>query len=328
MNTFTYAHPKSVDEALALLSANPGEAEVLAGGTDLVNAMKDGIASPQRVVSLKDVAELRGVQADGQSVRIGAMTRLNEITRHDAIKQQFPALADAASSIKSTQLRNMATVGGNLCQRPRSWYYRLGYGLLEENEGTKLAQDGDNRYHAIFGGGPAYYVHPSSLAPVYIALDAVVTLRGPNGQTRDVPVAEFFRMPTQDNPQCTVLAPNEIVSQVTIPAKGLKNAHYGIKQRQCVDWPLVEAAVAFALEGDTARNAKVVLGHVAPTPWAAQKAAQALEGKVVNAETAAQAGEAAADGASPLSRNAYKVQLVKVAVKRAALAAAGKPVEA
>ncbi|MDX9976014.1 MAG: xanthine dehydrogenase family protein subunit M [FCB group bacterium] len=328
MNAFEYANPKTLDEAVALLGANAGDAECLAGGSDLVNAMKDGVASPKRVVNLKNIADLRAIQSDDKGLRIGATATLADILNNEAVKQAYPSLTHAISQIKSPQVRNVATLGGNLCQRPRCWYYRLGYGILGQQEGKSLVMEGDNRFHAIFGGGPAYFVHPSSTAPVLISLDAVATLRGPNGASRDVPLAEFYRIPQQNGERETVVQPNEILTCVTIPPKGLKNGHYAIKQRECVDWPLVEAAVACTFEGDTARNVKVVLGHVAPMPWVAAKAAQALEGQPINEETAARAGEAAADGATPLSKNGYKVQLVKTAVKRAALAAAGKPVEA
>jgi xanthine dehydrogenase YagS FAD-binding subunit len=328
MNAFQYASPKTLDEAVALLGANAGDAECLAGGSDLVNAMKDGVASPKRVVNLKGIEALRGITADDKGLRIGATATLMDIVGNDAVKQSYPAVTDAILHIRSPQVRNVATLGGNLCQRPRCWYYRLGYGLLAQKDGKSLVQEGDNRFHAIFGGGPAYFVHPSSLAPVLISLDALATVLGPNGARRDLPLADFYRIPQQEGERETVLKPNEILTAVTIPAKGLKNGHYAVKQRECVDWPLVEAAVACTLDGDTARNVKVVLGHVAPTPWVAAKAAQALEGQAITPETAARAGEAAVDGAQPLSKNGYKVQLVKVAVKRAALAAAGKPMEA
>jgi xanthine dehydrogenase YagS FAD-binding subunit len=327
MNAFQYASPTNLDEAVALLAPEPGAVEILAGGTDLLNAMKDGVQTPVKVVSLRNIADLRGIQADGNQARIGAMTTLSELIAHPALNEHFPALVTAARNIHSPQLRAMATLGGNLCQRPRCWYYRSGYGLLGQLDGKPLAPDGDNRYHAIFGGGPAYYVHPSSLAPALVALDAVATVRGANGQSRDVPLGEFYKVPQNENERETVLAPNELVTHVTVPVKGLKSATYEVKHRQCVEWPLAEAVVAFTLDGNTARDVRVVLGHVAPKPWPATKAAEALEGQAITPETAAKAGEAAADGASPLSQNAYKVQLVKVAVKRAALAAAGQPQE-
>jgi xanthine dehydrogenase YagS FAD-binding subunit len=289
--------------------------------------MKDGVAAPAKLVSLKDVPELKGIEVAGDRVRIGAMCNLADLIGNDAIQQHFPAVVTAAKDIKSPQVRNMGTVGGNLCQRPRCWYYRNGMGLLPEHNGEPLVPQGDNRYHAIFGTGPAYFVHPSSLAPAFMALDATVAIRGADGQSREVSLAEFFRAPQNENERETVLQPNELLTHVTVPIKGLKNATYEVKHRQCVDWPLAEAVVAFTLDGNTAKDVRVVLGHVAPTPWKAPKAAQALEGQEVNDASAAKAGEAAADGANPLSNNAYKVQLVKVAVKRAALAAAGKPVE-
>lgn len=325
MNTFQYARPKTIDEVLALLGAGDAETALLAGGTDLVNAMKEGVAVPARVISLRDVAELRGIEVSGDSVRIGAMASLEEISRHDAVKQHFPALAEAAGGIKSAQLRNAATLGGNLCQRPYSWFYRQGIAAVN---GEAVAPRSDNRYEAIFDNNAVYHVHPSSLAPVLIALGAGCIVHGPGGEPGERAVADLFRSPSGPDDHGLALEPGEIVTGVRIPLGGVKNAHYSVKARQCLDWPLVEAAVAFSLEGNSARNVRVVLGQVAPVPWVADAAAQALEGKDITEETAAQAGEAAAQGASPLSRNGYKVQLVKTAVKRAVLAAAGKPVEA
>lgn len=327
MRPFAYAGPQTLDDALRSLSSTWGEAEILAGGTDLVNAMKDELVTPRRVVGLRGIPELRGIAVESDHVHIGAMTTLAELLRHDQLAAQFPALVKAASDIRSPQLRAMATLGGNLCQRPRCWYYRLGYGLLGRDEGKALAPDGDNRYHAVFGNaGPAYYVHPSSLAPALIALDGVATIRGADGRSRDVALAEFYRIPQDESEHENVLKPDDILTQVTVPLQGLKSATYEVKNRQCADWPLAEAVVAFRMDGDAARDVRVVLGHVAPVPWPAPKAAQALEGQAITDEAAAKAGEAAADGATPLSMNAYKVQLVKTAVKRAALAAAGRPV--
>jgi xanthine dehydrogenase YagS FAD-binding subunit len=218
----------------------------------------------------------------------------------------------------------MGTVGGDLCQRPRCWYFRNGYGLLAMKDGKSLVPGGENKYHAIFGGGPAYFVSPSSLGPALVALGAKFTIQGPSGK-RTVDAAKFFIAPTDENTRETDLKPNEILTEIIVPAAaGTKNATYEIREREAIDWPLAAASVALKMSGAKVSSAKVVLGHVAPTPWESAKAEEFLGGKTIDESTAEEAGKMAVDGAQPLSQNAYKVQLAKVAVKRALLAAAGK----
>ncbi len=321
MKAFDYAAPKTVKEAAGMLAGSWGETEVLAGGTDLVTSLKQGIVSPSRVISLKNVEGLRGISEASGALAIGAMTTLSELVANDAVKKHFPALVTAAKGVNGPQIMNLGTVGGDLVQRPRCWYYRMGFGLLGTENGQALIPNGDNRYHAIFGNsGPAYFVHPSSLAPALIALDATITAEGPSG-SREIEAAEFFVTPKSDADRETVLKPNEIITSVSVPLSGKKNGVYEVRQRRGLDWPMVAAAVAYTDEGGTAKNVRVVLGHVAPTPWPSDTASKALEGQSVSESAAAKAGDAAAQGATPLSRNGYKVQQVKVAVKRAILAA-------
>jgi xanthine dehydrogenase YagS FAD-binding subunit len=216
----------------------------------------------------------------------------------------------------------VGTVGGDLCQRPRCWYFRNGLGLLATQDGASLAKEGDNRYHAIFGNdGPAIFVSASSLGPALIALDASITVIGPKGKTRKIPAMDFFQTPKSENDRETALKPNEILTSISVPVRGLKNATYEVRHRHGLDWPYVTASVAFQAKGDAANGAKVVLGHVAPVPWPARDASQTLSGKV-DAALAARCGDAATQGAKALSRNGYKIQMVKAAVKRAVLAAA------
>lgn len=320
MKPFAYAAPGDIAGVSALLGDAWGEAEIYAGGTDLVTCLKQGLTAPERVVSLRNIDELKGIAESGGALRIGAMTTLLELAGDKAVIEHFPALVQAAHGIGSTQMIAFGTVGGDLCQRPRCWYYRNGQGLFGTEDGKELIPIGDNRYHAIFGnGGKAKFVNPSSLGPALIALGASVEIAGPDGE-RSVPAAEFFKTPESETDRETVLSPKEIVVAVTIPMAGLKNATYEVRHRHGLDWPYVAAAVAYKLDGETISDARVVLGHVAPTPWSAPDAAKALTG--LGAIDAAAA--AAANGATPLSQNAYKVRLVKTAVKRAALAAAGK----
>ena len=324
MKSFEYTTPGTLEEATALLADTWGKIEVLAGGTDLVTALKQQITSPQRVVSLKNISALKGIKTEGKTVRVGSMTTLRDFANDKTIKEQFSSLVTAVEGIGSPQIINAGTVGGDLCQRPRCWYYRLGYGLLGKDSGNALVPEGDNRYHAIFGtDGPALFVSASSLGPGLIALGASVEVVGPKGKKRTIQAADFFRAPKTDAERETALRPNEILTEIQIPIRGLKNATYEVRHRHGLDWPYVTASVAFQVQGGAASDARVVLGHVASTPWLAAKAGQSLNGAKVDAMIAARCGAAATDGAKPLSGNAYKLQLVKTAVKRAVQAAAG-----
>jgi xanthine dehydrogenase YagS FAD-binding subunit len=318
MKAFGYSNPTTLNGALAALGGSFDEAQVLAGGTDLISSMKDLLTSPQRVVNIKNIAELGGIARTAAGVRIGATVTLDELASHAVIRAEFPALREAALGVTSPQIRNMGTVGGDLCQRPRCWYFRNGFGLLAMKDGRSLVPEGQNRYHAIFGGGPAYFVSASSFGPALVALNAKFKLVSASG-ARTVDAAQFFLSPRAEGQREVDLKPGEILTEVVIPAARTKNATYEIRQREVLDWPLAAASVALAMEGGRIKSAKVVLGHVAPTPWVAEKAGAALAGKTLSEAVAAAAGEAAAEGAQPLSQNGYKVQLVKVAVKRALL---------
>ncbi len=322
MQTFEYASPTSVKEAVQLLTNASGGAEPLAGGTDLISAMKDGIVTPARLVSLQHVEALRGIKFSfGSGLRLGAMVTFEELLDSADVKQNYPALIPAAEGVSSPQIRSLGTVGGDLCQRPRCWYYRAGFGLLATYNGKPLVPDGDNRYHAILGNsGPAYFVNPSSLAPILIALGATVRVEG-EGQ-REVNLEQFFVTPTNDNQNLFALKPHEVVTEIQVPPPNeAKMAVYEVRQKTALDWPLAAAAVVLKMDGDTVKSARVVLGHVAPVPWPSPEAEQALAGKTFSEDLVDEAGKAAIAKATPLSKNAYKVQLTRVAVKRALLRA-------
>ena len=327
MNSFQYASPTDLDAAIGLLDSKPGEVEILAGGTDLVTSLKQGLTSPKRLVSLKAIPSLKGIgksQNKGmEAITIGAMTPLSDILEHADIRKDYPSVVQAIEGIGSPQIINMGTIGGDLCQRPRCWYYRQGFGLLGQLDGKSLIPDGDNRYHAIFGNdGPAYFVSASVLGPPLVALGAILEIAAAGSKTRQIPVADLFRIPRAAGEREITLAPNEVLTQIYVPAQARQNATYEVRQRQGLDWPLVTASVSLSPKG-TSGKAEIVLGHVAPTPWRVPKAAALLDGKTPDKELAAKAADAAAEGAKPLSDNAYKVRLVKTAVKRAILAAAG-----
>lgn len=325
MRPFEYVSPNSRSQAISLLGATWGNTAVLAGGTDLLALMKDDVVAPKRLVNIKDVADLRGISSTAQGLRIGALTNLGELADDDNVKKNYPALSEALLEAASPQIRNMASIGGNLCQRPRCWYFRNGLGLLPKDEGGKeLVAAGENRYHAVLGNqGPAKFVSPSTVVPILIAYGAKIHLEGPKGK-RELPLEKFFVIPKTESEREHDLRANEIVTELVIPpASDLKAAHYEVRQKEAFDWPLAVAAVTLKMHGSNVQSSRVVLGYVAPVPWPSAEAQQSLSGKPINKETAQKAADAALAKATPLSHNAYKVKLAKVAVARAILKAAG-----
>jgi xanthine dehydrogenase YagS FAD-binding subunit len=337
MKNFTYHQPTTIAATLPLLDAEWGKTELLAGGTDLLDRQKEYVSQPEKVVSLtgingpfREISSMPGAAGGPPEVTIGAGVKLISLAE-SSLLGAYPALASAAAQIAGPQIRNMGTLGGSLCQRNRCWFFRDEHVKCLLKGGRKCyAQDGENEFHAIFTQGHAcVIVNPSTLAPPLIALSAIAEIMGPKGK-REVAVEKMYQAPVKDTQREHTLAPNEVLVAVRIapkvPAGGaLHNASYEVKQRQTCEWPLIQASVAFHTErgGKVAKGVRVVLGHVAPTPLLSESAARALEGKEVTEAVASAAGEAACEGAKPLSGNAYKVQLLKVAVKRAALLAAG-----
>jgi xanthine dehydrogenase YagS FAD-binding subunit len=329
MKNFTYYQPTTIQMALPLLGDQWGKTELLAGGTDLLDLQKEYVAQPEKVVSLNGLGggfkEIQETDTNPPTIYIGAGVKLADIAAHPGLRKLCTALATAAGMIAGPQIRNMGTLGGSLCQRNRCWYFRDEHVNCLLKGGRKCyAQEGENQYHAIFTQGhPCVIVHPSTLAPPLIALGAVAEAVGPKGK-REIPVEKLFQAPVKETQREHVLAANEILTRVTVrPGNGVTSASYEIKQRETNEWPVVQAVVALKLDGGKATGVRVALGHVAPTPLLSEGAAKALEGKEVTEATATAAGEAAVEGARPLSQNEYKVQQLKVAVKRAALLAAG-----
>ena len=328
MKNFAYYRPSTAEEAVGLLDNMWGSSELLAGGTDLHDLQKEYVAQPEKVVSLNGLGkEFRQITRDKEAVTIGAGVTLAEIAASKDLAA-FPALTSAAGIIGGPQIRNMGTLGGNLCQRNRCWYFRDEHVQCLLKGGRKCyATEGENRYHAIFTTGhPCVIVNPSTLAPVLMAFGAGAEVLGPKGK-RTVSVGKLFQAPKSAEQREHTLAPNEVLLSVKIPVvfEGLANASYEVRHKQSYDWPLVQAVAGFQLNPETkaAQGVRIVLGHVAPTPLVAKEAATSLEGRKVTEESAAAAGKAATEGASTLSQNAYKLKLVEVAVKRAILTAAG-----
>jgi xanthine dehydrogenase YagS FAD-binding subunit len=323
MKAFEYAAPTTVEEAVKLLGAQGATA--LSGGTDLLGRMKDYVSSPARVVYLKDIKELAGISADSKSsgLTIGAGTRLTDIVANAEVRTAYPALWQATVEVGSPQIRNMATLGGNLLQRPRCWYFRGGHGLFGMKDGKSLVRSGDNRFHAIFmTDGDALFVNPSSLAVALCALDAQASITGPKGP-RSVKVEELYRVPKHETDSEIAVESGEVLTKVTIPAAKGKNASYEARHKQAQDWPIVLASANIMLDGDVVSSARIFIHGVAPVPYRSTAAENTITGKRVSLETATLAGEAAVAGAAPLSMNAYKVPLTKSVVKRALLGAVG-----
>jgi xanthine dehydrogenase YagS FAD-binding subunit len=317
MVRFELAKPKTTAEARELLAEKRGSV-FKAGGIDLLDHLKEHLIEPARVVDLRSVQGLGEivVSADG-GVQIGATVTLAKVASHGTIRKTHPALAEACGSAASPQIRNVATIGGNVLQRTRCWYYRLeSYRCLKKGGDTCFAIAGENRYHVIFGGGPVYAPHPSSAAVALVAHRASFLLEGESG-TRTVPAEEFFVRPDPDPTRDNVLKPEEILRTIALPpAAAWTSAFAEVRERAGFDWALVSVAVALRVEGGVVAEARVVLGQVATIPWRSTAAEQALVGKPLSAGSAEAAGRAAVKGAEPMSDNAYKVELTATLVRR------------
>jgi xanthine dehydrogenase YagS FAD-binding subunit len=326
LKAFAYVNPTSERDAVIALRVENGTAAPLAGGMDLITRMKNYIQSPDRVVNVKNALDRTISTTPDGGMRLGAAVKIVDLAEHPQVGRLYPAIVAAAGEVGTPQIRNAGTVGGNLNQRPRCWYYTNEEFVCYKKGGNRcFSPAGENQYHAIFGNdGPSHIVHPSSLAVPFVAYGARFRVVGPNGE-RTVNAAEYFTMPTLQNVQKeNVLADDELLTHVILPAPGnVRHGHYEVRYKQSHDWPLAFATVVLALNGNTIRSARVVLGAVAPVPWRSEDAERALAGRSLDADTAAAAGDAAVAAAKPLSRNGYKVQITRTAVKRAVLRAAG-----
>lgn len=328
MKAFAYVDARNEAEILAALSPQRGRTLPLAGGMDVLALMKDYILQPDALVNVKALDGAIAVTADGDT-RIGASARLADLVEHAELATLFPALTHAAEAVGTPQIRNAGTVGGNLMQRPRCWYFRNEeFDCLKKGGPTCFAVNGENQYHAIFGDAPCHIVHPSSLAVPILAYGGRMRVIGPDGE-REVPGDRFFLMPDRNMYGETVLEPNELVTHVILPPpRNVRSAHYEVKFKQSHDWPIAMASVALTTEGDIVRSARVVMGAVAPVPWRARAAEALLTGQRVTAEVASAAADAAVEEAQPMSANAYKVRIARTAVQRALRQAAGLGLDA
>ena len=325
MKGFAYVNPSSEKEAVGALGTDRTKVLPLAGGQDLLARLKDYIDQPDRIVNIKNALDATVAATPDGGLKIGAAVKITDLAENAQVAKMYPALVEAAGEVGTPQIRNQGTLGGNINQRPRCWYYRNEEFICYKKGGnTCFAPTGENQFHAIFGNGPTHIVHPSSLAVPVVAYGAKFRLVGPNGE-RIVDAADYFTMPTMQNVRMeNVLAPDELLTHVILPPPGnVKHGHYEVRFKASHDWPIAFATVILAMNGNRVGSARVVMGAVAPVPWRAQAAEQALAGKTIDERTAAQAAEAALIGARPMSQNGYKVQVAKTAVKRAILQAAG-----
>jgi len=325
MKAFSYVNPTTEKDAVAALGSEFEKTLPIGGGQDLLARLKDYITQPDRVVNVKN-ALAATVTRENNGLRLGAALKIADLAEHADVARMYPAVTAAAIEIGTPQIRNQGTVGGNLNQRPRCWYFRNEeFVCLKKGGDTCFSITGENQFHAIFGGGPSYIVHPSSLAVPFVAYGATFRVIGPNGE-RLVPAADYFTSPRVNVRVENVLAPNELLTHVILPPPGaVKSGHYEVRYKASHDWPIAFATVLLTMSGTTIQGARVVMGAVAPIPWRSQAAEQALAGRTMSEETATAAAEAAVQGARPLARNGYKIQVAKTAVKRAILRAAGLP---
>jgi xanthine dehydrogenase YagS FAD-binding subunit len=317
LKSFDYLVAEQFDAAVA--EYGKGGAALMGSGIDLLDLMKEGVEAPSTVLSIGRLNDLRYIREEIDGVHIGCLTTLADIGRNDLLKTKYAVLHHAAAEAATPQIRERATVGGNLCQRPRCWYFRnKEFNCLKKGGDTCFAVEGENRYHSIFGGGPSYIVHPSNVAPALVALDSTIVVRSADGRSETVNAADFFVLPEKSVKSENILKPGQIVSEVILPNRPSQSATIELREKQSFDWPVAMACVARFNSGW-----RVCLGAVAPIPWLSKPAMDVLGNNDVTPALAAAAGEAAVKDAEPMTENEYKVQLTKVATKRALLMAAG-----
>ncbi|MBE7557501.1 FAD binding domain-containing protein [bacterium] len=318
---FTYLEPAGLADASRL--ARQEGAMLKAGGIDLLDEMKEGLVAPEKVVRLSALKGMDRIEVKNGKLRIGALVTLATVAAHKQVREHARILAAAAGQAATPQIRNAATVGGNLCQRPRCWYYRHEDFPCRKKGGDQcFAETGENRYHAIFAAdGPCHIVHPSALGTALAALGGQILVF--DGQkSRSVAVEQFFALPSVDVTRENVLQPGEIIEAVEIPsAKGKKSAYHKQRERLAADWPLAEVAVVYEVKNGAADGVRLVLGHAAPIPWRCPTAESYLSGKKIDAGAAAEAARLAMAAAAPLAQNEYKVPLFTVLIARALMAA-------
>jgi xanthine dehydrogenase YagS FAD-binding subunit len=328
MKSFANSNARDLQHAVTLAQQTRQQGHAAAfvgGGSDLLALVKERIVGPDVLVNLKTIKGLDQVKPANDGVNIGGLITLDALSRHDLIRTRYTVLAEAAETVATPQIRNVGTLAGNVCQRPWCWYFRNGFPCYKNGGNTCFSFVGENQFHAIFGGGPSYIVHPSDTAVALLALDAKFRIAGPSGE-RILPAAEFFALPQQNPAQENVLAPDEALAEIQVPATrmGTRSTYHKIMDREAWTHAVVSAAIVLEMDKQVCRSARVVLGGVAPIPWRLPKVEQMLAGQRINEALAAKAAETALEGAKPLAKNAYKVPLTKGVVRRTLLELAAR----
>jgi xanthine dehydrogenase YagS FAD-binding subunit len=311
MPNFAYVRPKSLKEAFPHLSG--GDARIHAGGTDLLGCLRDNVFTAEKIVSISRLDELRRIDrlADG-SLRIGALATVADLADHELIRKSYPALAQAAQEVASPQLRNQGTIGGNLCQKPRCWYYRGEFHCTRKGGTRCFAMMGENQYHCVLGGRGCYIVHPSDIAPALVAFGAAIEIAAAGG-TRAIPVEAFFVLPEKSIIRETVLEPGELLTAVLLPPapQGFHSSYRKVRARGSWDFALAGVALALGFQEGKVARARIVLGGAAPVPWRCVDSEKVITGQPLSDEIITQAAAAAMAAARPLRGNGYKVDLFK-----------------
>lgn len=318
MKSFANINPRDLKDAVARLGQP--NAAVVGGGSDMLGMIKEHLVQPDVLVHLRTIRGLDQVTAKGNEVHIGGQITLDTLSHEPNIRSRYTVLAEAAESVGTPQIRNAGTLAGNVCQRPWCWYYRNGFPCFKNGGAKCFSVAGENQFHAIFGGGPSFIVHPSDTAPALMALDAKFRIVGPSGE-RTIPAAEFFALPRVNASKENVLAKDEILAAIQLPraGRGLRSTYHKVLDREAWTHAVISAAIVLEMDQQVCKSARIVLGGVAPIPWRLPKVEAMLAGQTITPELAAKAGEVAVEGANPLAKNGYKVQLTRAVVRRTLL---------
>jgi len=323
MKSLINANPRDLRQAVTVAEqarSNGRQAMMAGGGSDLLGMVKERIVSPDVLIHLRSIKGMDQVTQARGSVQIGGLITLDTLSHNPLILRDYAVLAEAAGSVATPQIRNAGTLAGNVCQRPWCWYFRNGFPCYKAGGNTCFSFNGENQFHAIFGGGPSFIVHPSDTAPALVALDAKFRVVGPKGE-RTVPAGDFFVLPKQNAAGEKALGDDEILASIELPAEhpGKRSTYHKVLDRAAWTHAVVSAAIVLDMDKDVCRSARVVLGGVAPIPWRVPDAERLLTGQRITPELAARAAETAVAGAKPLAKNAYKVPLTREIVQRTVL---------
>jgi xanthine dehydrogenase YagS FAD-binding subunit len=318
MKSFVNVNPRDWKDAVTKLQQP--NAVAVGGGSDLLGMVKEHLVQPDVLVHLKGIRGQDQITRKAGETQIGGLITLDTLSREPSIRVRYAVLAEAAESVGTPQIRNAGTLAGNVCQRPWCWYYRNGFPCFKAGGNQCFSVTGENQFHAIFGGGPSFIVHPSDTAPALMALDASFSVIGPKG-SRAIPAAEFFALPRVDPARENVLGAGEVVTSVSLPLPhpGTRSTYHKVLDREAWTHAVVSAAVVLEMDQQVCKSARIVLGGVAPIPWRLPKVEALLSGKTITPELAAQAGELAVEGANPLAKNKYKIPLTRAVVRRTVL---------